>query len=171
MGTQRSRRSRGMMRGQRSLSVPREERGAPRQQVKHEAPRTVATEGRPVSSAAAVGEAGLARVDPPVPPWRMPPANPLSAMRVKQRSPEQGVEMPHFGRFRSAWGHPPATSRQPPALPPAGRAEVPPKREPTALLLRISQLSMPTVCPREAREDAEGGETCPEPRSEPTEEN
>lgn len=36
--------------------------------------------------------------------------------------------MPHFGRFRSAWGHPPATSRQLPALAPAGRAEIPPKR-------------------------------------------
>lgn len=60
---------------------------------------------------------------------RVPVGNAIrSQMRAKQPSPEQGVEMPHFGRFRSAWGHPPATSRQSPALPPAGRAEVPPKK-------------------------------------------
>lgn len=70
-GTQRGRWSRGMLHGQRSPSVPREERGPPRQQVKHEAPGAAATEGRPVSSAAAVGEAVLSWVDPPVPSWRM----------------------------------------------------------------------------------------------------
>lgn len=103
---------------------------------------------------------------------RVPVGNAIfSQMRAKQSFPEQGVEMPRFCRFRSAWGHPPATSRQPPALPRPAELRSLLRGKRTALLLQISQFSIPTVSPREAREDEEGGEPCPEPRSEPTEEN
>lgn len=85
---------------------------------------------------------------------RVPAGNAiLSQMRVKQPSPEQGVEMPHFGRFRSAWGYPAATSRQPPSLPPAGRAEVAPKMGADG----VAFADLPVLDPNGVSSGGEGG--------------
>lgn len=125
-----------------------------------------------------------------VSPWETTPA---SQREGGQPSPEQVVETPRFGR--SSWAvrgdihthtHPPSRHpRAPGPPPPAGGAEVPSfpsPGQPRRRRLRPgvegfgfcgspgSRLQT-WVRPWEAREGAEGGEPCPEPRSEPPEEN
>lgn len=106
-----------------------------------------------------------------------------------QPSPDQVVETPRFGR--SSWAVRGDITHTPPAipgrrgLPPAGGAEVPSFPSPGQPRWRRLRLGVEgfgfcgspgsrlqtRVRPGEAREGAEGGEPCPEPRSEPPEEN